>query len=359
MKKFSTVLLMAILPLMKAQISYTAADYASPSDNIDYLTANIQTMLDFQQSGDNYTWNYNALSQSSTKNIAYVSPSASGYKNIWCQDSGYTSGCNNHFNNEFNIAQNLSVSPIPAGSYTTLEDIYLHSFKSNSELANKMIGLKIVYNNVPTPILLKYQQPDIFYKFPMTFGDNYSEPFAASVDLTTQGIDFKVISIGTRTNDVDGWGKLTIDNKTYNNVIRLKTISDQQVSRIQGGITEVRTVKTVNYQWFDKNYKFPIMDVLGIELNGVFAITEIKYIQNNDVLATNQNSIKKDIIYPNPSKGIFKTNIPTNEIISIEVYNTNGQIVNKSLDISNLNNGNYFIKIITKNQIYYQKVIKD
>lgn len=359
MKKISTVLLMVILPLVNAQVTYTSADYANSLDDITYIIGDTSTLINFSTTGSNYNWDFNSLQQASTKQINLIDPNNSVYKSIWCNNMGYASTCNVEFNNKTNVAEKLADSPIPAGNNIVLDAIYSHSLKTDSNLATKMVGIKIMSNNLVIPAILDYQQPDILYKFPMNYNDTYTEPFAANLDLTQQGINFKVNSTGDRVNHVDGWGKLSIDNKTYNDVLRLKSISDQSITKIQNGITDHQSLKEISYKWLSKDYKFPIMEVKGMEKNGKFTITEIAYIKSDAVLATSNSQLKNVSIYPNPSNGNFKTNIPQNDIKSIEVYNSLGQLVSRSMDISNLQKGNYIIKINTNTQSYHQKVIKN
>lgn len=350
---------MAILPLVNAQVTYTSADYANSLDQVNYIVGDTSTMLDFEKTGANYIWNFNSLQQASTKQISFIDANTTGYKNGWCQMMGYTTTCNTEFNNKTNFAEKLIDSPISAGSNVVLDAIYSHSLKTTTNLATKMIGIKIMSNNLIIPAILDYQQPDILYKFPLNYNDAYTEPFAASTDLTQLGISLKINSSGNRINHVDGWGNLSVDNKTYNDVLRLKTISDQTIIKVQNGITDHQSIKTISYQWLSKDYKFPILEVKGIESNGQFVTTEIAYLKNNAVLATSNTQLKNLSIYPNPSDGNFKTNIPQNDIKSIEVYNSLGQLVSRSLDITTLPKGNYIIKINTTSQSYHQKVIKN
>lgn len=359
MKKFSTVLLMAILPLVKAQITYNSGDYANSSDQISYILADTNTQINFAETGSNFNWNFNNLQAASNKQIELIDPNSTGYKDGWCQLMGYISTCNSEFNNKVNIAEKLVDSPIPAGSNVIIDDIFSHSIKTNNDLSTSMIGIKITSNNQIIPVILDYQKPDILYKFPMNFNDNYTEPFEAMADLSTQGIPFKINALGTRTNHIDGWGTLSVDNKIYNNVLRLESLSEQNIIRTNNGITNHQLLKTISYQWLSKDYKFPILEVKGIENNGQIIITEIRYLKNDPVLATLSSNLKNTMIYPNPSNGKFKTNIPQNMIKSIEVYNMLGQMVSKSLDITNLEKGNYIIKINTTTESYSQKVIKN
>lgn len=86
----------------------------------------------------------------------------------------------------------------------------------------------------------------------------------------------------------------------------------------------------------------------------------------SDLVSENQKTITyPDInIYPNPNNGIFT--IKSSEQNNLEIYNINGQLIyktllqpntHKTIDISNLSSGMYFVKAIGKNTINTQKVI--
>jgi pectate lyase len=82
------------------------------------------------------------------------------------------------------------------------------------------------------------------------------------------------------------------------------------------------------------------------------------------VLATKENSISEKLkVYPNPVETSF--NISTPETIEmVNIINNAGEIVktirgnNKTIDISNLTSGTYFVQIKTNKEIIHQKIIK-
>jgi hypothetical protein len=81
----------------------------------------------------------------------------------------------------------------------------------------------------------------------------------------------------------------------------------------------------------------------------------------NVTLKENFESNQNIIIYPNPSKGIININ-KNYQTLEILIYNSLGQIVknlntediNNQIDISNLNNGIYFVKFNNK----HEKIVK-
>ncbi|MBC7642775.1 MAG: T9SS type A sorting domain-containing protein, partial [Flavobacterium sp.] len=72
------------------------------------------------------------------------------------------------------------------------------------------------------------------------------------------------------------------------------------------------------------------------------------------------------VIAPNPSKNMLTIiNNQNTKIDEVNIYNTLGQLIknivapNQTIDISNLQSANYFMKIVTNNGISTQKFIKE
>ncbi|WP_166426924.1 T9SS type A sorting domain-containing protein [Flavobacterium psychrotolerans] len=98
--------------------------------------------------------------------------------------------------------------------------------------------------------------------------------------------------------------------------------------------------------------------------------TNAQIITFTDCLLTNESFSKNDkiVIFPNPTKEILNISIDDiPEIPSITIYNTLGQIIEivphsqdlKSLDISLLKSGNYFIQIAYDKGIITKKFTKE
>lgn len=90
----------------------------------------------------------------------------------------------------------------------------------------------------------------------------------------------------------------------------------------------------------------------NLGLTRVFEYTNPLYIESLD------QSIKP-IIYPNPSTGII--NIAVEDIVLVQVINSNGQLImkqnNNMLDLSQNKSGIYWVNVITKNETFTQKIV--
>ena len=92
-----------------------------------------------------------------------------------------------------------------------------------------------------------------------------------------------------------------------------------------------------------------------------------KYRSPNVMVANNDISIEKDVtIIPNPFKDILTVNLPTQDLITIQVVNMNGRIVKNvkvlnsstTIDLQDFANGVYFVQAVFENEVVVEKVVK-
>jgi D-alanyl-D-alanine carboxypeptidase len=84
----------------------------------------------------------------------------------------------------------------------------------------------------------------------------------------------------------------------------------------------------------------------------------------NNHVGLDESTIPDKLItlYPNPTNGLVRIEIPNQTIQNIKVYDLQGQLIIETIenqfDLSNLSNGTYFIKAKTKQATYDYKLIK-
>ena len=84
----------------------------------------------------------------------------------------------------------------------------------------------------------------------------------------------------------------------------------------------------------------------------------------NNPVGLNESTIPEKLItvYPNPTNGLVRIEIPNQTIQNIKVYDLQGQLIKETIenhfDLSNVSNGTYFIKAQTKQGFYSYKLIK-
>ncbi|MEP0367139.1 MAG: endonuclease [Cyclobacteriaceae bacterium] len=109
-------------------------------------------------------------------------------------------------------------------------------------------------------------------------------------------------------------------------------------------------------------------DIIGIV--GQFGSDyQISPRSENDVIEAGSSEVlssarqKSDMIYPNPAVSDVRINIGDQELVKVEVYNQEGklvleQLLSKSLNVSSLKKGLYFVLTTTDEEVFYSKLIK-
>jgi hypothetical protein len=103
------------------------------------------------------------------------------------------------------------------------------------------------------------------------------------------------------------------------------------------------------------------MDVFIADQNA----NKIAWYENYTILSVAENEINSLTVYPNPTKGLIYINPKTKTIISIGVFDLLGKKVLQldgniqQVDISTLQSGMYFLRIVTEVGDFVQKIIKE
>jgi hypothetical protein len=112
------------------------------------------------------------------------------------------------------------------------------------------IGFKMPVLNVDMP--LRYSNPDVIYKFPLTDSSVYADSFR--MNFSMQGID--ILVKGHRSSFVDGYGKITTPYGTFD-CIRLKS----RVLERDSFMIPFSNNRT-EYTWLAKGQKIPILQII-------------------------------------------------------------------------------------------------
>ena len=277
MKKIILVLLsLGFVINVFGQATYTASNFAAVGDSFFITTPTPAALqLDYSVTGPNYSWDYSALVPDTQESRAWSNPNNSGYKTTWCLLNFYLFNCNTQFNNNFNLATQLTEGLVIQGMGLT--NVVDHLNKTTSGLQNKMIGAQVTVNGSTLPLVVSYSDPDDIYQFPMTFGSTATNPYAINTDLTSLGVPVQIVSTGQRTNLVEGWGTLVTPFGTFSNVLKLKSTLVQNTTITYNGTPQTTSQTTVSYQWFDPAYKIPVLDVTGNLVNSVWTPTAVTF----------------------------------------------------------------------------------
>ena len=271
MKKIYILSVLVYLSLSSySQITITKNDMPTFRDTARCSTTN--TILNFTNTGPNYTWDFSSLvitgqGVDTFKSAFLINPIFGLLFGI--TDFGVPS------TNKINFAQlNL----------TSVYDFY----KTTSSY-HEVNGIGATYNNIPLPTT--YSIPDKVYQFPLTYGRTDVSPYDVNINIPSLG---GVHQVGTRTNTVDGWGTVITPFDTFQ-CLRVKSVLSEvdSINITAVGLSIGIPVPTVTYKWLANGVKIPVMEVSGFELLGTFVPTSEKY-RDNYRIVPNRFNIRID-----------------------------------------------------------------
>jgi hypothetical protein len=257
---------------------------------------------------------------------------------------------------EFNLIPGLEVA-----------DPYFFYKKSSSSYND--VGFAVTINSIPLPI--KYDTPDVLYKFPMAFGnaDSSNSGFQLGVpDLGYAGIDRK------RVNHVDGWGALTTPFGTFN-TIRLKSqvfeTDTIYIDSISFGTTIQRNY--TEYKWLGNGFDAPLLQVTEEGL-----LVTVSYLDSlRDItLDIEKPEIAKSELHISPNPVSMQANIsisnPEAGFVNLSVYNISGikvaglfnermnqgtKILSFYVSDYQLKSGVFFLKMVSEKEVVTRKFV--
>ena len=346
MKNFLLISLF-LLPLIHLQSQITIDQSDMPSEN-DTLRVSVTTNIpgDYALTGTDMTWDFSGLTRMTMQVDTFVSVLNTPNLYWFTFIPGVVS-------NLASPANNLPSFPgIPFSEFFTFFMNSTASFADNG-FAFQISGL---------PITLKYNNPDIYYKFPCSMGNTWSSNSFASLSLA--GLAY-FSTQRTRTSQVDGWGTLITPFGSFQ-TIRIKSELTERDSvfldTLSMGIPVTRNI--TEYKWLGKGQGIPL---LQINEEGP-AVTAIY--RDNTYPAGIKELQKEEIkIFPNPSNGLCSINkgemrFPAN----LQIVNSQGMVVTGkeipsstgntiSLNLSSLPAGIYLVRLVNNEMIKTGKIL--
>ncbi|HRZ78335.1 MAG TPA: hypothetical protein P5248_13255, partial [Bacteroidales bacterium] len=191
-------LILAALHL-NAQVTLTQADMPAVNDTFRISTAVDISGQDPSLTGAAYTWDYSGLSALSQTLDTFLPMST--------VPALYQLFFNNPLDpNKANLARKMPMlNLIPGFEIGDVYEFYRNNAQSFSFLgyAGELSGI---------PLAVKYDQPDVWYRFPLNFGAHGSSRSVFSLSLPGLGSFY---SDRKRWNTVDGWGQLSTPFGTF------------------------------------------------------------------------------------------------------------------------------------------------
>lgn len=311
---------------MNAQITLTAANNTpSLGDSFTQNTYDANTVT-AGSAGANITWNFASLTAQSTQSFNMVTPSS-------------LSDGSNHPSS--NVATSSSTG-----------EVYM--YVDTDELS-------IAGNYVPGTLRESFTDVRELTKFPITFGNSFSETFDGTINNIGASQTFD--RGGTIAITADGYGDLILPYGTITNVLRVKVIS--LYSDGQGG-TPFINYEDTTYLWYNASTKFPIMNWTILNSGGFSTLKSGWYLDQSSVVVSLGDDFTPNnpiTIYPNPVSNNQTTILLDKlyENAQLQVIDITGKIVkaenvaatskNITLKLDGLNKGIYFVQILHDNAL--------
>jgi hypothetical protein len=209
--------------------------------------------------------------------------------------------------------------------------------------------------------IITYTDPSKILFYPLTYNASETNTFEATF---FSGTNFT--RAGTDEVTYDGYGTVITPNGTYNDVIRVVLHQEYTDVYQAGTITYVVDA----YYWYLAGYPDPVVAISEITLDGQPAGSNGFYSTNTSLALLSEES-KEFEIYPNPAtENINFKSLNNLEINEVTIVNSLGAIMitnsqknmtinDTNINVGNLENGVYFVKITAKNgAILNRKFIK-
>jgi hypothetical protein len=347
----SFVFTFLIAIILSAQITITQDDMPSSGDTIRTSNSVNFGMINFEETGEDFTWDFSMLTPFSQDVDTFVNVS----QTPWLYQLMFLTSAN--------LAQKgMEFDQLPGYQVSDYYDFY-----KNSSSGYKFVGFGVTLNGLPIPN--KYDEADMIYKFPIENGNVDSSMAEHGLGLPSLGYfgGWK-----KRVNHADGYGTIITPYGTFE-TLRIKSTVQQYdsiyIDSLGFGIPMYQ--EYIEYKWLGNDFGIPLCTVRDDGL--ITNVTYIDSVRNLTVGLENFLAEDKISIYPNPAQSDFvvEINLIKPSGIEIQLFDLTGILVNrllssktkesvirKSFDLHalDLSSGLYFIVIKTDLEIYTKKL---
>lgn len=220
-----------------------------------------------------------------------------------------------------------------------------------STSANEQVGYRLPVG--PNELLVEYTNSQVLAKRPLQYNDQYADSFAFKYTLPSGG--GMVRGAGTVSATVDGYGKLILPNATFENVLRVKIITQKFDTLLSNNYVETSYSET--YKWYNNDRLAPLLVIDSTISNSVSVKKDCRYLEKESVNVKTlkpESNVLKAFIYHNH---LTITDLNENNTYVVRLYDLSGREVYKEGDIRhksklvrsiNLPTGIYIVNIYNK-----------
>ena len=306
-KSLLLVLTFISLILLNAQVVITQNDMPSAGDTIRLSNSIDLGMINFQETGNNYTWDFSSL--------VPLYQSVDTFVNI--DETPFV------YQLVFFLSANLAQPMAEFNQFPGFEITDVFNFYKKSASDYRSVGLGFTINGIPLPN--KYNEPDILYHFPMEIGNVDSSLSSYEIDIPALGYSGGWTK---RVNHADGWGTLITPYGSFQ-TLRLKSEVTQfdslYVDSLGFGFPVYRNY--AEYKWLGNGFGLPLCT---ITVEGLLpTISYIDSVRTMFVGVEEKDLATELNIYPNPATDKLHINIdlPTQTDLEIRLLNAMGTLV--------------------------------
>lgn len=356
--KNTAILLALIFGLQMAtlaQITITSGDMPSAGDTIRTSVSMDFLNFDFAQTGEDFYWDYSELVPFTQRVDTFITVKQTPVL-FWPFFLG---------------SANLVLKLNDFAAFPELPSGNGFQFFNNTSSLYSDVGFGLQIQGLPLP--LKYDTPDVLYRFPLNYGDT---------DTGSTGLGFGVPDVGylyierDRFTEVDGWGTLDTPFGSFE-TIRIKSIVAEYdsiyVDSLGMGFPIYRNY--IEYKWLAKNQGLPLLTVVD---DDVFGATIIYQDSVRDIsVSVPESIVQKDeqlLVYPNPAVDQIHVLLTNFEIgkVDIQLFDLTGTVkyaeevwVSSQLarwhqlkwDRQQVLPGIYLLKIRQNDRIFISKIV--
>jgi hypothetical protein len=314
MKKFLLLaLLLHAVASGYAQIVLQGSDLPGANDTLR-ITNTDGASINVNQTGPNFTWDFAGLPTNNQSVLEYKSSLQTPYALFFLG---------------LNIF-GLKGNDLTFGGFglTDLFDFYIID---NSQYAVRGIGFK--FQNVP--LGATYSQNQRIFRLPLRYNDADSSNFSVTIQIPDVG---RYKSSGYRKYEVDGWGKVTTPNGTFD-CLRVKSFIssiDSFTVSLAGlnfnlGIPNDR----FEYAWYAKGQKAPVLQVEGRQAGSNFVATRTFFrgFDRNPATAVSETESSFGwSVYPNPTNSVWQMTADASVLgATLSIFDLSGKLLQSEI----------------------------
>lgn len=335
----------------QAQITITRNDMPDTGDTIRTSFTVVENGINYEQAGADVEWDFSDLLPGIQALDTFVSINSLPlvYQLV------------------FNPLVATIASPVSGFDLVpgvNLTDIYQFFRETNNFFGNA--GVAFTLEGIPVP--LKYDQPDVYFRFPVTY---------LSTDSSESSFNLALPDIGyletnrKRVNHVDAWGTVTTPYGTFP-TIRVKsyltTYDSIYIDSIQFGQGLSR--EFIEYKWLASNMGIPL-----IQIDEEGPLLTARYIDSVRLLTGVEHLVFSEPgfrLFPNPANEFLyaEFSLEQSAVLKIELFDLSGRLRSEPINqyfsagthtriihLEDLTAGVYIVKASTNNRHIIRKLL--